>query len=194
MDCTSAFRKWWDDLTREGDPMRIPKPCAKGFTAGWYACEREYERKPTPADRGTARAIIAHMEQPIPCRHCGKPLHIHSLGWKHSENGYLTCNVSGMVRIAEPKPDTLTCEDYDPDVEAERKWIAGLDGAHPQMGEDYETGESMPLSLITREQGGHVRTLNLPSFQTYEARRRKMLTSASEADAAAQQYAHDRTH
>ena len=92
--------------------------------------------RPTPADRGTARAIIAHMEQPIPCRYCGKPLHIHSLGWKHSENGYLTCNVSGMVQIAEPKPDA-------------------------PMGEDYITGESMPLSLVTREQGGHVRTLTL---------------------------------
>ena len=45
MDCTSAFRQWWDDLTREGDPMRIPNPCAKGFTAGWYACEREHERQ-----------------------------------------------------------------------------------------------------------------------------------------------------
>ena len=44
MDCTSAFRQWWDDLTREGDPMRIPNPCAKGFTAGWYACEKEHER------------------------------------------------------------------------------------------------------------------------------------------------------
>jgi hypothetical protein len=81
------------------------------------------QNKPTPADRGTARAIIAHMEQ----------------------------------------PQLLSCEDYDPDA---------------PMGEDYETGESMPLSLITREQGGHVRTLNLPSFQTYEARRRKMLTGA----------------
>jgi hypothetical protein len=29
------------------------------------------------------------------------------------------------------------------------------------MGEDYITGESMPLSLITREQGGHVRTLEV---------------------------------
>ena len=45
MDCTSAFRQWWDDLTREGDPMRIPNPCAKGFTAGWHACEREHERQ-----------------------------------------------------------------------------------------------------------------------------------------------------
>jgi hypothetical protein len=45
MDCTSAFRQFWDDLTREGDPMRIPNPCAKGFTAGWYACEREHERQ-----------------------------------------------------------------------------------------------------------------------------------------------------
>src|ERR1039458_6136787 len=104
MDCTSAFRQWWDDLTREGDPIRIPNPCAKGFTAGWYACEKEHERQPTPADTGTARAIIAHMEQ----------------------------------------PQLLSCEDYDPDA---------------LMGEDYITGESMPLSLITREQGGHVRTL-----------------------------------
>ena len=62
--------------------------------------------RPTPADRGTARAIIAHMEQ----------------------------------------PQLLSCEDY------------GMDAP---MGEDYITGESMPLSLVTREQGGHVRTLTL---------------------------------
>jgi hypothetical protein len=90
--------------------------------------------QPTPADRGTARAIIAHMEQPIPCRYCGKI-------WSSLYPVAIAVN-----QIAEPKPDTLTCEDYDPDA---------------AMGEDYITGESMPLSLITREQGGHVRTLEV---------------------------------
>jgi hypothetical protein len=139
------------------------------LVAAYYAgIESKRQPKPTPADRGTARAIIAHMEQ--------------------AEADY---HESDGERIAD---GDHYCSAHD---RIERNSDQCLEAiAHGEM--------EQPNNLITTEQGGHVRTLtleemhalaptggtwaamsatmedeiHLPSFQTYEARRRKMLTGA----------------
>ena len=32
-----AFHRWWMQLTREGDPERIPNKLLRGFNEGWEA-------------------------------------------------------------------------------------------------------------------------------------------------------------
>jgi hypothetical protein len=36
-----AYREWWDALTLEGDPLRIPNKFRKAFEAGWNAASRD---------------------------------------------------------------------------------------------------------------------------------------------------------
>ena len=61
-------------------------------------------------------------------------------------------NPQGTVRVLiahMEQLDTLTCEDYDPDMEAERKWIAGFDD-YPEPGVELL---NLPSSRPTRHGG-----------------------------------------
>jgi hypothetical protein len=39
----AAFSIWWDQLTREGDPLHIPNKFSVAFKAGWRAAKMDSE-------------------------------------------------------------------------------------------------------------------------------------------------------
>ena len=45
MDCTAAFRRWWDCRMKQEGP-REGKLEASAFTAGWYACAGKLDPDP----------------------------------------------------------------------------------------------------------------------------------------------------
>lgn len=49
-----AFDRWWDELARKGDPMRVPNLAEQAFAAGMQAGRREAEREQREEIRGAA--------------------------------------------------------------------------------------------------------------------------------------------